>query len=173
MTAILAMQARTAVAIERIAQFDTDTEWIGVDNRCTGCISHVKNDFVGPFMQSHRIVKGFGGARVMNVKVGTLRWTWDDNSGQQHTFDIPNLYYIPDGKVRLLSPQHWAQTQNGNNHDKLKDNCGERTNARHCTLYWNDGKNTLHIPLGREDKVATFPISPGYKQFVAFCKPFP
>ena len=163
------MQARTAVATERVAQFDTDTDWIGVDNRCTGCISHVKSDFDGPLMQSHRIVKGFGGARVTNVKVGTLRWTWDDNSGQQHTFDIPNSYYIPDGKVRLLSPQHWAQTQNGNNRDKLKDNCGERTNARQCTLYWNDGKNQLHIPLGRKDNVATFPMSPGYKLFAAFC----
>lgn len=129
MSAIMAMQARTAVATERVAQFDTDAEWIGVDNRCTGCISHIKSDFVGPLKQSQRVVKGFGGSTVTNVKIGTLRWTWDDNLGKSHTFDIPNSYYIPDGKVRLLSPQHWAQTQNGNNRDKIKDNCGEGTNV--------------------------------------------
>ena len=169
MSAILAMQARTAVASERIAQFDTDTEWIGVDNRCTGCISHVKSDFVGPLKQSQRVVQGFGGTKVTNIKIGTLRWTWDDNLGRSHTFDIPNSYYIPDGKVRLLSPQHWAQTQNGNNRNKIQDNCGESTNAKQCTLYWNDGDSKLDIPLGRKDNVATFPMSPGYKQFAAFC----
>jgi hypothetical protein len=169
MSAILAMHARTAVATERVAQFDTDSEWIGVDNRCSGCISHVKEDFVGPLRQSNKIVKGFGGTRVTNVKVGTLQWTWDDDLGKQHTFIIPNSYYIPDGKVRLLSPQHWAQTQNGKNQKRNKNNCGEHTNGIECTLYWNGGDHKLHIPLGRRDNVATFPMSPGYKQFAAFC----
>ena len=36
-----------------------------------------------------------------------------DDNGMQHKFRIPNSYYIPDGQLRLLSPQHWAKTQSG------------------------------------------------------------
>jgi hypothetical protein len=49
---VLAMHARTAVSTERMTQFDTDGEWVGVDNRCTGCISHVRSDFVSDLTAS-------------------------------------------------------------------------------------------------------------------------
>jgi bacterioferritin-associated ferredoxin len=165
---VMAMDVRTAVASERITKFDTDSDTIGVDNRCSGCISHVKEDFVGPLRKSNKVVKGFAGTRVTKVKTGTLRWSWEDDQGRKHTFDIPNSYYIPDGKVRLLSPQHWAQSQNGKNH-KRRDHCGERTNGSECVLYWNGGDNKRHIPLGRNDNVATFEMAHGYRQFAAFC----
>jgi hypothetical protein len=74
---VLAMHARTAVATERMTQFDTDGEWVGVDNRCTGCISHVRSDFVSDLTPSNRSVKGFGGTRTTNVNVGTIRWKWE------------------------------------------------------------------------------------------------
>ena len=165
---ILAMHARTAVAAERSVAFDTDSETIGVDNRCSGCISHVKEDFVGPLKKTNKIVKGFGGSRVLNVKVGTLRWSWEDDQGQKHTFNIPNSFYIPEGKVRLLSPQHWAQGQNGKNRNR-QNHCGEHTNSSECVLYWNNGNNKLHIPLGRRDNVATLQMAHGYEQFAVFC----
>jgi len=41
----VAMQANVKQS-ERMTPFDTDTQWIGVDNRCSGCISHIKSDFV-------------------------------------------------------------------------------------------------------------------------------
>ena len=67
--------------------------------------------FVGELRPSNRVVKGFAGSRTTNVQVGTLRWSWEDEMGKKHTFTIPNSYYVPDGQVRLLSPQHWSQTQ--------------------------------------------------------------
>jgi hypothetical protein len=166
---VLAMNAKTAIATERVAHFDTDSEWIGVDNRCSGCISHVRSDFVSELKASNRVVKGFGGSRTTNVKIGTLRWSWEDDQGRTHTFDIKNSYYIPDGKVRLLSPQHWAQSQATTSNKSLKTSCGEHTNGLECVLYWGDGEYKRHIDLGRNDNVATFPLAHGYSHFAAFC----
>lgn len=108
---VLAMQANATIATERRTQFDTDSETIGINNRCLGCISHVREDFVGELRPSNRVVKGFAGSKTTNVQVGTLRWSWEDEMGRKHTFTIPNSYYVPNGRVQLLSPQHWSQTQ--------------------------------------------------------------
>ena len=158
----LAMQAHATVATERRTTFDTDSETVGIDNRCSGCISHIRDDFIGDLRPSNRVVKGFAGSRTTNVQVGTLRWSWEDDLGVKHTFDIPNSYYVPDGRVRLLSPHHWTQTQTKSSQ---RDRCGEYTNGRECVLYWDGGKHKLHIPLGKRDNVATFNLASGFEKF--------
>ncbi len=132
----VAMQANVKQS-ERVTIFDTDTQWIGVDNRCSGCTSHIKSDFVGRLNPTKRTIKGFAGSRTVNVSIGTLRWEWKDDNGTTHTFLIPNSYYVPDGKVRLLSPQHWAQSQTSSR--KKRENCGERTTGNGCELFWGEG----------------------------------
>jgi hypothetical protein len=94
--------------------------------------------------------------------IGTIRWKWLDDDGLEHAFTIPNSFYIPDGKVCLMSPQHWAQSaKNGR--------AWEETGADNCTLYWRDGKHKLIVPLGKHDNVATLQLSPGYELYKAFC----
>ena len=146
---ILAMQASATIAKEREVRFDTDSCHIGVDNRCSACISHDANDFEeGTLKPCNRIVKGFGGSRVTNVQVGTINWSWEDENGVPTTFRIPNSYYVPEGHVRLLSPQHWAQTQTANRRNRGK--YGERTDGNECVLFWDDaGKRQRRIPLSR------------------------
>ena len=163
---VLAMQAHATVATERHTTFDTDSETVGIDNRCSGCISHVRGDFIGDLRPSNRVVKGFAGSRTTNVQVGTLRWSWEDDLGSRHTFTIPNSYYVPDGQVRLLSPQHWSQTQTKHSQ---RERCGEYTNGRECVLYWKGGEHKLRIPLGKRDNVATFYLASGFEKFRAFC----
>jgi Reverse transcriptase (RNA-dependent DNA polymerase) len=164
---VLAMQVN-AISTEREARFDTDSASIGIDNRCTACISHCQNDFEpGTLKPSQRIVKGFGGARVTDVQVGTLKWSWEDDRGIVSTFRIPNSYLVPSGKVRLLSPQHWAQTQVRQRSDMGK--CGERTDGSKCILYWDSGNSARTISLGKKDNVATFSLAPGYSNYEAFC----
>jgi hypothetical protein len=68
----VAMQATTDLRKEHSVSFDTDSAQIGVDNRCTGCISHVASDFIGELQDSRRQIKGFGGTKTTGVKVGTL-----------------------------------------------------------------------------------------------------
>ncbi len=108
--AAVAMQASGTISQQSKAHFDTDSEPIGIDNRCTGCISHRIEDFDGPLVDSNRSIKGFGGSKTSNVKIGTISWKWLDHEGQSHKFVIPKLFYVPSGDVRLFSPQHWAHT---------------------------------------------------------------
>jgi hypothetical protein len=53
--------------------FDTDSKPIGVDNRCTACISHDTTDFIGDVAPSNRWIKGFGGSKTTNAMTGTLK----------------------------------------------------------------------------------------------------
>jgi hypothetical protein len=99
--------------VSQVDPFDTDSETVGIDNRASGCITHVRSDIPGEVKVCHRAVKGFGGSRQFNVYTRTIVWGVHDDIGVEHEFVIENGFYIPDGKVRLLSPQHWAQNRKG------------------------------------------------------------
>ena len=142
---------------------DTDSGAVGVDNRCTACMSHVAEDFAGELKECNRAVKGFGGSRVTNIMEGTLKWKWSDDEGVIHTFTIPNSYCVPHGKARLLSPQHLAKAM------KNKKGTGENTDGDECTLHWNDRKHKLTVPLDKQTNAATFTLAPGCDKFNAFC----
>ena len=84
-----------------------------------------------------------------------------------HKHLIPNSYFVPKGGVRLLSPQHWAKSQQG----KLKISTGETTNSKECKLHWGeDAKYTLTVPLDRQSNVATFELAPGYRSYDIYCQ---
>ena len=162
--AAIAMQAKGSHIHENRIHFDTDSEPIGIDNRCTGCISHKIEDFDGPLIESNRAIKGFGGSRTANVKIGTITWKWLDDEGKTHKFVIPKSFYVPSGNVRLISPQHWAQTQRDKTHGT-----GSETLHDKVTLFWNNRQNTLTVPLGKDDNVATLYTAPGFRNFESFC----
>jgi Na+/melibiose symporter-like transporter len=50
--AVVAMQASGSSQYENMAMFNTNSEPIGEDNRCTGCISNKVEDFEGPLIDS-------------------------------------------------------------------------------------------------------------------------
>ena len=112
---------------QRRFRVDTDSSQIGVDNRCTACISNKVEDFLNDLTHSKRVIKGFGGSQTTNLMVGTLKWSWADDEGIIHDFLIPHSYYVPHGNCKLLSPQHWAKHQR-----KLhpRYNTGEFTNYK-------------------------------------------
>jgi hypothetical protein len=97
----------------------------------------------------------------------TIVWRWSDNEGRIHKFRIPNSYYVPQGKVRLLSPQHWAKIQK--DHKPILKGTGSKTNSKNITLYWNQQNNKLTVPLSVATNVAMFQSAPGYQHFEAFC----
>jgi hypothetical protein len=155
---------KSTVHTECVAQFDTDSGPVGIDNRCSACISHKRADFIGELFPRTQTIKGFEGTRVSSIHMGTLQWHWDDDQGVTHSFLIPNSYYLPERKVRLLSPQHWAQSISSK--DEM---CGEIITAKECTLYWNQGHSALHIPYGKKDNNAKMYLSPGFHNFAVFC----
>ena len=150
----------------REVTFDTDSNAIGFDNRCSACISNKIEDFEGPVKLTNRTIKAFAEGKVANVYSRTLVWNWLDDNGSKHKFRIPKSYYVPDGGCRLLSPQHWAKSQTRCKKNQLK--YGEITYKDRSILFWGD--NRLTKPLGKDDNVATFHIAPGYDRFELFCQ---
>ena len=144
------------------AQFDTDSTRIGIDNRCTACIADESKFFVGALRPVTRTIKGFGGSQTSDIMMGTIKWKWLDDEGVEHTFLIPDSFYIPKGQVNLLSPQHWAQTMK-------EGKAWETTDKSTCTLFWKGGKHQLTVPLGKGDNVATIDLAPGYSRYASFC----
>ena len=102
-----------------IVTFDSDSAPIGVDNRCSACISHIPEDFICNLVDSNRTIKGFAGSKTTGIKVCTLQWYWLDDAGVEYKFKIPkSYYYVPQGKVQLLSPQHWGKHNKGKSGNK-------------------------------------------------------
>ena len=165
MTTVI-MSARQGTFGEHQVTFDTDSGPIGIDNRCSGCISHLSTDFVGELRTCNRAIKGFGGTRTFNVKTGTIVWHWEDDDGKIHKFIIPNSYYVPNGNVRLLSPQHWSKTQKDN---KPIKGTGADTVDDRVILYWKQKQHRKTVLLGEKDNVATFHLAPGFNEFDVFC----
>ena len=148
--ALMANQKSTyTIAQQRNTRFDTDSKSIGADNQCSACISNDIDDFVGNVTDSKRTIKGFGGMSKSNIMTGTILWKWEDSDGRVHRFKIPNSYYVPKGEVRLLSPQHWAQTQIKQGKSSPRG-IGCNTYHDKVTMYWGDGEYKIDIPINKK-----------------------
>jgi len=80
----MCFQSKETAASERATVFDTDSFQIGIDNRCSGCISHKITDFVGTVRPTNQVIKGFAGSTTRKVMVGTLKWVLEDDNGKSH-----------------------------------------------------------------------------------------
>ena len=150
---------------DNVFHMDTDSSTIGIDKRCNLCILHVSEDFVGELIESRRKIRGFGGVIQPKTKTGTLLWQWEDGQGQEHKFLIKNSLFIPSGKCRILSPQHWAQTRQG-----YKKLAAETTDQSKVVLRWGKKKKQYFKTtlLGNKDNVGTFYLSPGFNNVHLF-----
>ena len=165
----LACPAKQIASKERTIKFNTNAKPIGVDNRCSTCISPYVEDFIGPLQDTNKTIKGFTGAQTHNPKTGTLCWQWLDDKGRMHTFKIPNSYYVPECEQRLLSPQHWAQTRSASN--RATTHC--ITLVLNVYLRWTKGDEIyeLTLPLNkRGSNVGTLYSHPGYNKYNLFCQ---
>ena len=85
-------------------------------------------------IDSNIAIKGFVRTRTTNVKIEIILWGLLDDDGKDHNSNIPNSYYVPHGKVSILSSQHWARTHK---HTKPIQVTGERTVGVGFNLFWN------------------------------------
>jgi hypothetical protein len=91
-------------------RYDSDSFLIAIDNCSSRCITNSLDDYIGQPTKVNVRVSGIGGAVTANYK-GTVKWSIEDDDGRVHTWLIPDTYYNKSTPYRLLSPQHWAQTQ--------------------------------------------------------------
>ena len=163
-----AMTAKTKIR-SNVITFDSDSAPVGIDNRCLACIGHIPEDFIGDLVDTDRTIRGFAGTKISRVKIGTLRWSWLDDQGIEHTFNIPKSYFVPQGKVRLLSPQHWAKYNESTVKGQRYKGTLSQTTSSDVTLIWNERKTKLTVPLSKENNVATFYLAPSFNKYFAFC----
>ncbi len=142
--------------------FDTDSGQVGIDSRCSSTISHKKEDFGNSLRPCNKVVTGFGGNTVSNVMTGTIKWRIEDDSGRVHSVHIPNSYYVPDGGVRLMSPQHWSQVH------PHKGSVTCLNNHKEATLTWSRTGYTKTVAIDPAINVFTFNLAPGYQAYQAF-----
>ena len=93
----LAMKA-TGFKYVKNANLDTGSRTpIGVDNRYSGFVSNIMDDFIDPLVECNQAIKLFGGTETGGVNIGTIRWEWLNNTGKRHKLLIPKSYYVPKG----------------------------------------------------------------------------
>ena len=59
--ALVAMSTSSTTIHANTSIFDTDSKDVGIDNRCSACISHDIRNFIGSLSDSNRSIKAFGG----------------------------------------------------------------------------------------------------------------
>jgi hypothetical protein len=68
MSMVASSQSADGVHSEREVRFDTDSHLIGIDNRCSKCISPDPLDFIGKVENTNRMITGFCGLKVTGIK---------------------------------------------------------------------------------------------------------
>ena len=85
---------------------------IVLDTGCSHSLSPVSSDFIGPIKPcKQRNLRGLNGT-VDIVGVGTVEWIIRDYFDNVRIIRT-TAYYVPDGNIRLFSPQSYFQEQHG------------------------------------------------------------
>ncbi len=163
---IIAFAASTALPFQvpRI-RFDTDSFVIGVDTFASTALSNHPDQFedlrTHDDMEVERIQGGLG------IKgTGTFKFHIKDNEGGVHLIKIPNSKYVPDLKVCLLLPHHWAQE--AKDHYPVLKGTKMDTNDKALTLIWKQQKYRRTIPYHPLINTPSFRTAPALRTYRAF-----
>jgi hypothetical protein len=94
-------------------RFDSKSFVIGVDTFASITLgNHPADQFED--LKTHDDTEGEGIKEGLDIKgKGTFKFYIKDDEGGVHLIKNPNSKYVPDLKVCLLSPHHWAQEAKG------------------------------------------------------------
>jgi hypothetical protein len=101
---------------------------------------------------------------------GRFKFYIKDDDGGGHLIKILNSKYVPELKVCLLSPHHWAQE--AKDHYPLPKGTKMEESDEALTLIWKQCKHKRTIPyhlLTNTPSFQTAPASRTYHTFVALC----
>jgi hypothetical protein len=150
--------------------FDSDSVPIRVDNCCSQTLSGSLHDFDKTTLTpttTNMTISDFSGTETKITHTGTIVWNIYDDHGVIREIRIPNSFYIPASKHRLLSPQHWAQESCN---DCQNDNNTWCATHKDCAiLYWNQGKfkRTIHIDKDGSNTAILW-TAPGTSRFNSY-----
>ncbi len=148
-------------------RFDTNSFVIGVDTFASITLGNHPDQFEDLRTHDNTEVEGIQGG--LGIKgTGTFKFHIEDDEGGVHLIKIPNSKYVPDLKVCLLLPHHWAQETK--DHYPVPKRTKTDTNDEALTLIWKQQKYRWMIPyhpLTNTPSFCTAPASRTYRAFVA------
>jgi len=84
-----------------------------------------------------------------------------------HTIILPNAYYSPAGKYKLLCPQHWAQA--ANDHYPYPNGTWCATYSDRIILHWAQGQHTRTLRLMPSTNMGILITPSGINQYQRAC----
>ena len=158
------LRASSANTMEH--RYDSDSFIIAIDNCSSKCITNNMSDYVSPPTPVNIPVRGIGGTVTATFK-GTVNWSIEANDGVVHTWKVTDVYFNASSPYRLLSPQHWAQSQDDNYPERRGTWCGTYDDA--VELFWKQNAFTRTIPLSPTSNIALVRSAPKFDRLHAFC----
>jgi hypothetical protein len=151
--------------------FDTDSFVIGIDTFASITLGNHPDQFEDLKMHDDTEVEGIKGG--LDIKgTGTFKFHIKDDKGGVQLIKIPNSKYIPDLKVCLLLPHHWAQK--AKNHYLVPKRRRMEEDNEALMLIWKHCKHRrtiLYHPLTNTLSFCTAPALCTYRAFVALVPP--
>ena len=88
-----------------------------------------------------KVVATIGGQCNFPKGIGTVTWTWTDNIGHEHTFDVEGVHYFPSSPVNILGVTAFATQLND------EEETGIDTKWKRSRFYWKGGHSrTIYHP---------------------------
>jgi hypothetical protein len=146
-------------------RFDTNSFVIGIDTFASITLGNHPDQFEDLRTHNNMEVEGIQGG--LGIKgTGTFKFHIKDNKGGVHLIKIPNSKYVPDLKVCLLSPHHWAQE--AKDHYPVPKGTKTDTNNKALTLIWKLRKHQQTIPYHPLTNTPSFRTAPALRFHRAF-----
>jgi hypothetical protein len=145
---------------------DTDSHTLIVDNGCSASITNCIDNYVSPPWRVRANIEGYSGS-TSATHVGTVHWKIEDDLGCTHSILLPNTYYSPHCKHRLLCPQHWAQSAKDDHPHPNGTWCA--TYADSIVLYWSQQQYQRTVKLLPNTNVGVIHMVPGIQQYARKC----
>ncbi len=119
-------------------RFNTDSFVISINTFASFTLGNHPDQFEDLKMHNDTEVEGIKGG--LDIKgSGTFKFHIEDSEGGVHLIKIPNSKYVPDLRVCLLSPHHWAQE--AKDHYPVPEGTKMDTDNEVLTLMWNQRRN--------------------------------
>ena len=133
---VLNIDEKAQARMDKTAYFDTDSGTVICDNSANTHICNDKRMFteLRPLSATNSIVATIGGKNSVPDSIGTVKWSWKDDNGHQHTHFLQNVLYFPNSPVNILSVTEFA---NALNDDEGTGIDTKRTKSR---FYWDKGQ---------------------------------
>ena len=155
LTTVLNIDSRTNE--RNTVSFDSDATTVVCDNSANVHICNDRKCFIGDLTPVHgHKVATIGGRGHAPSGIGTVKWSWKDDAGGTHEFQIHNVLYFPQSPINILSVTEFAK-QLGD-----EEGTGIDTKQLRSRFYWDTNKFslTIHHP---DSNLPEMPINAGFK----------